>query len=42
MPPKALKQILFKIESTAQFLEKIDPENKKLVGKLDILIKWYS
>lgn len=33
MPPKALKQILFKIESTANFLEKIDPENKKLCGK---------
>ena len=34
MPPKALKQILFKIESVAQFLEKVDPENKKLCGKL--------
>ena len=33
MPPKALKQILFKIESTANFLEKIDAENKKLCGK---------
>ena len=33
MPPKALKQILFKVESTNQFLELVDPSNKKLVGK---------
>ena len=33
MPPKALKQILFKLETTADFLAKIDPEYKKLVGK---------
>ena len=33
MPPKALKQILFPIESTGEFLEKIDKENAKVVGK---------
>ena len=33
MPPKALKQILFKIEGTADFLGKIDPDYKKLCGK---------
>lgn len=33
MPPKALKQILFTLESTAEFLAKIDPENKRLSGK---------
>ena len=26
MPPKALKPILFKIESTQQFLDLVDPE----------------
>ena len=33
MPPKALKQILFTIESTAQFLEIVDKENKRLNSK---------
>ena len=33
MPPKALKQILFPIESSADFLEKIDAERNKICGK---------
>ena len=32
MPPKALKQIVFPIESTGEFLEKIDKENAKVQG----------
>ena len=33
MPPKVLKQIVFPIESTGEFLEKIDKENAKICGK---------
>ena len=33
MPPKALKQVIFPIESPAEFLEKIDKENQKVCGK---------
>ena len=34
-----LKQILFKIESTTEFLNKVDPENKKLTV-IDVHLNW--
>ena len=33
MPPKKLRQVLFKIESREQFMEKVSPENNKLICK---------
>ena len=34
-----LKQILFKLETTAEFLAKVDPENKKLTV-IDLHLNW--
>jgi len=38
MPPKAQKEIVYPITSDEHFLQIINPENKKLVGK-NIFVK---
>lgn len=34
MPPKAQKEIIYPIQSDEQWNQIVNPENKKLVGKL--------
>ena len=38
MPPRILRKVFFKLESAEHFLEKISPENKKLICKWPVAI----